>query len=346
MAEIRIFEKEDDHGVILKGNINTFKDYQNLKDELFKAYAKKPKKTINLKIDENFILSFKDIKGKDNNELFIPNEISEGIWDNKTFRYFKEKLQVYDIQKATYKFYIKKVKKLPRWKRKENNQFLKEDLESSWNKIFDNITKEINSLDLEESKANYNRLKSELAKNEEILNKQIHKKIICNNCLNKDFKGKRFICAECDNFNLCQDCEKIFYLKQIHPRDHTLIQVNKALNKENLEKSRNYNNIIGNNNQELKNVPTSFQVDISIINSGENDLQNCYIIPIRYGENNITCYPRIIKEEIQRNMNIKLSLVLRLPNDSRGLFEGYFRMFTPDGLPFGSVLCVKVLNGN
>lgn len=339
MAEIRIYGKEDDKAVILKGKINSFKDYQTLKNELFKAYEKKQNKTFTLTSDENFILSFKE-----QNELFIPNEISEGIWDNKTFRYFKEKLLVYDIQKGIYKVYIKKIKRLPKWKRKENNQFLKEDLESSWNKIYDNITKEISSIDLEKSKANYNRLKTELSKNEEKLNKEKHTKIICNSCLKKDINGKRFMCAECNNYNLCQECEKKLYQKQIHPRDHTLIQVNKALNEENLEKYHNYNNIIGNNNQEFKNVASSFQVELSIINSGENNLQNCYILPIRYGENNITCCPKTIKDDVQRNMLIKTSLLLRLPNDDRGFFEGYFRMFTPDGLPFGNILCVKVLN--
>ena len=346
MAELRIFGKEDDKGVILKGKINDFKDYQTLKTELFKAYEKKPIKTITLRNDENFILSFKEDKNKEKNELFIPNEISEGIWNNKTFFYFKEKLLVYNIQKATYKFYIKKVKRLPKWERKENNQFLKEDLESSWNKIYDNITKEINSLDLEKSKARYNNMKSELEKNLAHINKEVHTKIICNNCLKKNFNGKRFVCAECNNFNLCQDCEKIFYLKQIHPRDHTLIQVNKALDEENLEKYRNYSNIIGNSNQDFKNVPSSFQTEITIINSGENNLQNCYILPIRYGESNITCFQKIIKDDVPRNLQIKIPLVLRLPNEGRGLFEGYFRMFTPDGLPFGNVLCVKVLNGN
>ena len=262
------------------------------------------------------------------------------------FRYFKEKLLVYDIQKATYKFYIIKVKRLEPWNQKENNQFLKEFLESSWNKVYDNIIKEIKLSDLVKSNSNYKRLKSELSKNEEKLNKEMHKKIICNNCLKKDFNGKRFICAECNNYNLCQDCEKIFYLKQIHQRDHTLIQVNKSLKEEILEKFHNYNNIIGNNNQEFKNVPSSFPIEISIINSGENDLKNCYILPIRYGENNISCNPKIIKDEVQRNMLMKIPLVLRLPSDNRGFFEGYFRMFSPDGLPFGSILYVKVLNGN
>ena len=345
MAEFRIFGNKEEKTVLFRGKIHDYKDYQKLKDDLIKALNTKPSRTISLKNNENFILCFKENK-KENNELFVPKEISQGIWNNKTFEIFKEKLLVHDIQKATYKLYINKVKKLPKTPVENFKQLLKDNLESNWNQIYNNITKEIKTLDLEKSKTNYNRLKSELAKNEEKLNKEVHKKIICNNCLEKDFNGKRFICAQCDNYNLCQDCEKIFYLKQIHNRDHTLIQVNKSLNEDNLEKLHNYNNILRNNNPKLNNVPSIFTTEISIINSGENDLKNCYILPIRYGENNITCSPRIIENEVQRNISIEILLILRLPNESRGFFEGYFRMFTPEGLPFGSVLCVKVFNGN
>ena len=86
-------------------------------------------------------------------------------------------------------------------------------------------------------------------------------------------------------------------------------------------------------------------MEISVINSGDNVLKNCYILPVRYGEDYLSCNPKVIKEEVQRNMTLKIILVIRVPND-KGYFEGYFRMFTPHGLPFGKVLYVKVLNGD
>ena len=107
---------------------------------------------------------------------------------------------------------------------------------------------------------------------------------------------------------MCQDCEKLFYKKQIHPRDHTLIQVNKAFNTDNKNNLNKYNNIIGNNNQEFKNVPLSFQLEISVINIGENDLNNCYILPVRYGEDFLSCRPKVIKEEVERNMTVKIMM--------------------------------------
>ena len=45
-------------------------------------------------------------------------------------------------------------------------------------------------------------------------------------------------------------------------------------------------------------------------------------------------------------MSVKVLLVVRLPHEDKGYFEGYFRMFSPNGLPFGNILIVKVLNGD
>ena len=61
----------------------------------------------------------------------------------------------------------------------------------------------------------------------------------------------------------------------MHQREHTLIQFNKSLNdgKNNIK----FSNIIGNKRQEFKNEPSSFQIEISVVNNGEEDLQNCYI---------------------------------------------------------------------
>lgn len=339
MASFKIFGSKEDRAVLHKGKINDYKDYKELKDKIIDVSRNAKLKQNKIKERENFILNFMEDQ---RNNCYIPDDLSKGIWDNRTFSYFKEKLNHRGIQNVTYKFFIEKVQRLPKWKRKENHEILNEALETSWNPINDDILNSITLNKLEESKIIYNKQKEQLKNNEEELNNEEHENIICNNCYKKDFHGKRFICSECNNYNLCQDCEKNFYQKQIHNREHTLIQVNKSLNDE-LYK---YNNIIGNNNQEFKNVPSSFQLEISIINSGENDLKNCYILPVRFGDEYLTCNPKIITDEIQRNMSLKVILVVRVPQNNKGYFEGYFRMFTPGGLPFGNVLCVKVLNGD
>ena len=344
MASFKIFGNKGDNKVILRGKINDFKDYNELQKKIIESIKNAKKKSIKLKENDKFILSF--IEDKEKNDIYIPKDLSLGIWDNKTFTYFKEKLSFRGIQNVTYKFFIEIVNKFPNWKKKQNHIFLKEALDSTWDPIEEEIITDVDLLKLEESNINYKKMKEELKKNEEKLNEIIHWNIICNNCFKKDFNGKRFICAECKNYNLCQDCEKLFYQKQIHQRNHTLIQINKSLNDEKDDNLCKYSNIIGNNYQELKSIPSTFQLEINIINNGEKDLKDCYILPIRYGPDYLTCRPKIIKDEVQRNMLVKATIVVKLPHSNKGYFEGYFRMFTPNGLPFGNVLYIKVLNGD
>ena len=339
---VKIFGSKDDKSVLVRGKVNDFKNYNELKKKIIDSSQNSKKKDNKLKENDVFILCFSEEKKK---QLYIPDELASGIWDNKTFSYFKEKLSLHNIQDATYKFYVQKVPRIKKWKRKENHEFLKEALDSNWEPIEKNLLSEISLAKLEESKINYKNLKEKLKKNEEKLNNEIHSNIICNICFKKDFNGKRFVCAECNNYNLCQNCEKIFYSKQIHQREHSLIQINKALKDENVDNLSKYNNIIGNNNQEFKNVPESFQLEVSIINNGENNLKDCYILPVRFGKEYLSCNPKVIQEDTQRNMIVKIILIIRVPHVNKGYFEGYFRMFTPNGLPFGKVLCVTVLNG-
>ena len=330
MATFRILYQEK---VLFKGNFNDFKSYNDLRQ---KVIDKSQKKDPKLKENDVFILQFRN-----DNNLFIPSDIKEGLWNNPTFNYFKEKTSLRNIT-GNYNFQIEKVKKLPKWKKKENKEYLQSSLKDSWKNISNDIIKDLNSLKLEQGCAEYSKLKKQFEESEKKINKQKHNDIVCNNCYKKDFSGKRFICAECNNYNLCQDCEKLFYKKQIHERDHTLVQINKTP-KDDLSK---YNNIIGNNNQEFQNVPSSFSIEFSIVNSGDADLENCYILPVRYGDKYLSCSPKIIEGSAQRNFIVKVSLLARLPHNNKGCFEGYFRMFTPNGLPFGEVLFVKVQNGD
>ena len=336
MASFKILPGENVKQVLVRGNFSEYPDYNKLKNKIIDSANNKKYK---LKEGDNFKLVFCQDPKKD---LYIPSELKDGIGDKKSYSFFLEKLLLRGINES-YKFYIEKTKRPFKWKKKENREFLKEALDSSWEPVYDDIIKEVGLSKLEESQVKYTELKEELKKNEEKINEEIHENIVCNNCFAKDFKGKRFICAECYNYNLCQECEKKYYQKQIHQREHTLIQLNKALNDE--KDNIKYSNIIGNKSQEFKNEPSSFQIEISVVNNGEEDLKNCYILPVRFGDEYLSCIPKIITESVERNNPIKISLVIRVPNN-KGYFEGYFRMFSPIGLPFGDILNVKVLNGN
>ena len=300
-------------------------------------------------------ISFNDIKQKvsvhgnfklmfdtDKKNSYIPEELlSDGIYDEVSLQFFKDKLSSKGIKNGKYAFYIVKVDSLPTFKKKENSDILDANLKKYWNLALNDITSDLNLMKLEESKNTFEKMKEEQKKKENDLKKIKHDNIICSNCFQKDFCGKRFICSECNNYNLCQDCEKILQTKEIHQRDHVLIQINKNI-KEDLSK---YNNVIGNYRKEFQNVDEFFTLEFVVINNGENDLNNCCILPIRYGDEYLSCDAKIITNSIKRGMNLKISLDVKTPQRT-GYFEGYFRMFTPSGLPFGNIIHIKVLNGN
>lgn len=339
-VKIKVYREDKDTSTLIKTNFNEFKAYSDLRKKILDSKTNKNNKEKTLKEKDKFVLIY--IEDKKN---YYPQDLDKGIFDNKTFNYLKEKLILHEVKPDnTYKFYTTIVKKYPIWKKKENHEFLKKALDSSWNPIYNDIMAGINLSKLEESKSIYTKKKKELKDNEKQLKKETHQNIVCNNCFKKNFKGKRFICSECNNYNLCQDCEIMMYQRQIHQRDHTLIQVNKALKDNNLDDLYKYNNMIGNNNQEFKSVASSFYSEIIIINNGENDLKNCYILPVRYGDEYLSCSPKVVENEVPRNTAIKIGLIIRIPPINKGYFEGYFRMFTPHGLPFGDILIIKVFN--
>jgi len=321
MSTFKIYEAQNSKIVLSKGNFNDFKTYNDLKDSLGDSY-------------HNFKLVFVD-------GTYIPEEVSEGIWDNDTYSFFLKKLRSHGIENGKYRLYIEEVNLLPKWHKKTDKELLDENLKKYWGSAMKDISNELNLMKLEESKNTFEKMKEEYKKHEEDLKSINHKNIICCNCLDKDFSGKRFICSECDNFNLCQNCEQISHEKEIHPREHVFIQINKNL-EDDISK---YNNIIGKYCKEFTGVEQTFKLEFIIINSGEKDLQNCYVLPVRFGEKYISCNGIKITDSIGRGMKTKISLDVKLPKNF-GYFEGYFRMFTPSGLPFGNVVSIKALVGN
>ena len=326
MASFKVYNAKDSKSVLCKGNFNEIEQFEDLKKMI--------EKSLKTSSSQRFKLMFID-------GTFIPEEVSEGIWDNETFKYFKNKLLSHGINDGKYRLYIEQVNSLPVWKKKNNKELLDENLKKYWNLALNDIMEELNLIKLEESKNNFDKLKEEYKKNEENLKSVQHTNIICSNCFKKDFSGKRFICSECDNYNLCMDCEKICHEREIHQKEHIFIQITKNLNDDILK----YNNIIGSYCKEFKNVENSFKLEFTVVNNGENDLQNCFILPVRFGDDYLCCDAYIIKDSVKRGMNTKINLDVKLPKNI-GYFEGYFRMFTPSGLPFGNVISIKVLNGN
>ena len=334
----KIYIQKNSKNVVFKGNFNSFNKYKDLSDKIIEHSQNSffIKNNQNLKNEEKFILKF--LSDEEGN-YFIPEEIKEGIYDEESFKLFKDKLISHGINDEKYKFYILKIDSFPKLEIKEEDEILDESLTKYWDSTWKDIISELNLKKMEESMNNFEKMKKEREKNEEIIQKIKHNDIICCNCFKKDFNGKRFICSQCENYNLCQECEKILYEKEIHQKEHVFIQIIKKMDNDNI----NYNNIIGNYQNEFQNVDEIFMFEFTVINNGENDLQNCYILPIRYGEDFLISEPKIINSSIKKGMNSKLSIVIKIPKKS-GYFEGYFRMFTPNGFPFGDFIYIKVLN--
>ena len=98
---------------------------------------------------------------------------------------------------------------------------------------------------------------------------------------------------------------------------------------------------------EFQNISTNnFDLELTIVNNGEADLENCYILPIRYGDEYLDCIPKIINQPIKTGISKKIILTILKPDIAIEDLKGYFRMFTPEGLPFGNVIFIKVLKNS
>ena len=340
MSSFKIYIKKGSKCVVCNGKFSDYPQYSALVHKIIENSQKANfnKENLDIKKDEPFVLAFCD-EEKDSN--FIPEEVSEGIYDSHSYKFFIKKLITHNIKDSKYKLYIERVSSLPVWKKKEFDEILRENMEKCWENTLNYITNDLNLMKLEECKNNFDNMLQKYKENENNISKIQHNDIICSNCLKKNFSGRRFICSECHNYNLCQNCESIKNINNIHNKEHIFIQINKEIKDDYFQ----YNNIIGNNCKELKSVDKNFELEIKIANNGDNDLKNCFIMPIRYGNKYLSCDIKTINDSIEKGKNAKVNLAIKLP-DKFGYYEGYFRMFTPSGLPFGDIIKIKVFNRN
>ena len=167
----------------------------------------------------------------------------------------------------------------------------------------------------------------------------IHKNIQCNNCYENNIKGKRFICSECNNFNLCENCEKL----NCHNNEHSLIQLNKEINDKN--NYFEYQNIICDNekifNFKLNEMEENYE--IKIINIGNNNLINCNFMPISYGNNYLHGKKTSIDTDFIKGDSITINIKIKNIPEKTGIYYSKWRMFTNYGIPFGQVLYMKFI---
>ncbi len=114
-------------------------------------------------------------------------------------------------------------------------------------KFNSDIEMEIDSSDsptLSEIKSDLNEIKEKINFIEkkkyinESLNNIIHYGIKCSNCNQLNFKGIRYKCLTCPNYNVCQDCENLLITQ--HCPDHFFLRIHNSYLYDSIKK----NNII------------------------------------------------------------------------------------------------------
>ena len=169
-----------------------------------------------------------------------------------------------------------------------------------------------------------------------------HTNVICHNCLASNFTGARYICCECDNFNLCQNCKENSNIS--HNADHAFVKITKPAKMD----IKNFKNLFRPNKMLLNNPKESFDIHFELVNKGENNLKGCYITSIKARKDYLRCVKKVITEDVESNQKIRTKLKIIFEEDdddedSQDVYEGYYRLFTEEGSPFGDVLYLQVI---
>ena len=317
--------------VLLRGNLFQYPSYQLIYKEIIEKASKN--NTIKLTKHDKFILNIENYKLA---EL-------DGIWDDNSYSYLYERLQ--QNPQDSIRFKIKLVKEYPIWNHSNYDEILKESLNTAWNESKKKITDELTKNFLEEGKRVFIENKIETEENTgDCFSNEIHSNIICNNCLNFGFYGLRYVCCECNNFNLCESCKK--NIGEKHNPEHTFIRFKSRI-EEDIQK---YSSIFNPNKKLCKQEYESFEIKIEIINNGKEPLRRCFLSPIRFGNNYLGCMKTTIKEKCEKGEKISLDVLIKFEDleeqNHPNYYEGYFRLLTRDGIPFGDILYLKVLLNN
>ena len=168
-----------------------------------------------------------------------------------------------------------------------------------------------------------------------------HMNIICHNCLSSNFPGIRYVCCECNNFNLCQKCKDKSNI--MHNKEHAFVQIKKPVKND----IKNYNNLFRPNKIFMSNSKEPFEITFELNNKGNNNLKGCYFLSIKTSSKYLTCKKEVIKYDIKKDEKKRMNLTIFFKedddDDNQDLYEGYFRLFTDEGIPFGDILYLQLL---
>ena len=83
-------------------------------------------------------------------------------------------------------------------------------------------------------------------------------------------------------------------------------------------------------------------------NIGSENLKGCYLTSIKASNEYLTCTKKVINEDILPGgkKRIDLTINFQIEEDEEepdDVYEGYFRLFNKEGIPFGDTLYLQVI---
>ena len=246
--------------------------------------------------------------------------------------------------------------------KKEKNEIestMKSILKEKMKKLEDKLVEELyNNLQNEISKSKINNKKNIVKvekNNDNGMSKMIHKGIICNKCGETNIAGIRFKCAQCSNFNLCENCAKNY----IHDMRHIMVKIRYPYANENeliskINRNISYKNQNMNYNLEPKIINIDGNLDsvvqiIKITNTGLAPwrgvtLKCIYDKSEIYGEDFDINYN--VNSGSSVNAQIKFNNIQNQIKFNKKIYYSFFQMFKQDesygNESFGNVTKIKI----
>ena len=318
--------------VLFKEDIFKIPNFEQLKEKILEKSKSPAFNLVKISRNEKFIIEIND-------DCDVPGLNS--FWNTETYDYFFEKIKNNPPKKL--KLAISKIDKEPKWEKPKYLEILKESLDSTWNMTKKEIISDLTEKYLNEGKRKFIQDKKQNEPNlKDVLFDELHINIICNNCFTSNFSGARYICCECDNFNLCEYCQKNGSIA--HKNEHTFIKINSPVALD----IQTFNSIFSPNKLLLKKKLEPFEIEIDIINNGESSLKGCFISPIRFGKKYLGCLKQSIINSCDKGDKITLTIVIKFDDEefeenTLNMYEGYFRLMTVEGIPFGDIFYIKLI---
>ena len=189
-------------------------------------------------------------------------------------------------------------------------------------------------------------------------NEIIHHNITCNNCGMENIKGIRFRCLQCQNFNLCNNCEQ----NCEHSPDHILIKIRKPLKEESellfkLNGDLKYKNSEYNYTTNIKDIKFNMDNKESDILMQQITLKNNGNEPWKSGAL-FKCLPdsqikgNDFKIECKVNKEATVNIEIIFDNFKEKLIDSvneyfvYYQMFNSNNEAFGNITKFRVIFQN